>query len=143
MIRTIVTGLACWLALPAPAESLLAARTIRAQSIIGPEDVVQVEAKVPGALIDASDAVGMEARVVLYAGRPIREADVGPPAIVERNRIVPLIYKSGGLTIVAEGRALDRGGVGDRLRVMNQSSRTTVTGVVADDGSVHVGAPNS
>ena len=40
--------------------------------------------------------------------------------------------------IATEGRALDRAGVGERLRVMNLGSRNTVTGTVAEDGAVLV-----
>ncbi|MGI1662055.1 flagellar basal body P-ring formation chaperone FlgA [Palleronia sp. KMU-117] len=123
----------------AAAETVLAARTIRAQALIGPEDITIVDAVVPGMLQAGDPIIGMEARVVLYAGRPIRPADIGPPAIVDRNGIVVLVYRQGGLSIETEGRALGRGGVGDRLRVMNLSSRTTVTGEVREDGTVLVG----
>ena len=130
--------LAC-AAAPTRADTLIAARTIRAQTILAATDVTTVAAQVPGALSDAAAVVGQEARVVLYAGRPIRPGDVGPPAIVDRNQIVPLAYRRGTLTILAEGRALGRGGVGDAIRVMNTSSRSTVTGVVGPDGTVTVG----
>ncbi len=143
IFRSLISLLLVLTSAPVFAETLLAARTIRAQAIIGPDDISRVEAAVPGALSDPAKVVGMEARVVLYAGRPIRPGDVGPPAIVERNSIVPLVYRSGGLTITAEGRSLGRGGVGDSVRVMNLGSRSTVSGVVARDGSVHVGQPNS
>lgn len=52
---------------------------------------------------------------------------------------MPLSYRLGALEIRAEGRALSRGGVGDEIRVMNLSSRTTVSGRIAEDGAVHVG----
>lgn len=122
-------------------DSLVATRTIRAQSVIGPDDVALVAADIPGAISDAEAALGLEARVSLYAGRPIRPKDVGPPAIVERNQIVPMRYAAGSLTILTDGRALVRGRAGDVIRVMNLASRTTVTGQIADDGTVQVG-PN-
>jgi hypothetical protein len=71
--------------------------------------------------------------------RPVRAADLGPPAVVERNQIVGLAYRSGGLAILTEGRALARGGVGDVIRVMNLASRATVTGTIGPDGLVAVG----
>jgi flagella basal body P-ring formation protein FlgA len=122
------------------AETLVAARTIRALSVIMPGDVTLVEGEVPGALRHPDEAVGLEARAMLYAGRPIRPSDLGPPALVERNALVVLIYRSGALTITAEGRALGRGGAGDRIRVLNLSSRSAVTGTVEPDGRVSVGA---
>lgn len=125
-------------ALPAQAETLIAAHTIRPRAILAPSDVAVIERQVPGALSTTDEAVGLEARVVLYAGRPIRPKDLGPPGIVDRNQVVRLTFAHGSLRIVAEGRALDRGGVHDRIRVMNLSSRTTVTGTVLPDGTVAV-----
>lgn len=120
------------------AQTLVASRTIRAQSVIALEDVALVAEETPGALAHPGEAVGQEARVVLYAGRPIRPGDIGPPAVIERNQLVALRYRAGGLAIAAEGRALGRAGVGEVLRVMNIDSRTTVSGRVAPDGSVDV-----
>lgn len=127
-------------ALPASAETLVAARTLRAQTVLAPGDLTVAEDMVPGALTAPEEAVGLETRVAIYQGRPIRLDDLGPPAIVDRNQPVVLSYVAGPLTITAEGRALGRGGVGDRIRVMNVASRTTVTGLVAADGSVRVAA---
>ncbi len=125
----------------AMADSLVATRTIRAQSVVLAEDVALVAANIPNALDQMADAVGQEARVAIYAGRPISAADVGPPAVVDRNQIVPLAYQSGGLVILTEGRALARGGVGDVIRVMNLASRSTVKGRVSATGTLVVG-PN-
>lgn len=126
----------------AHAESLVAARTIRSQAILTPQDMTVIDKTIPGALDDPEMAIGMETRVVLYAGRPIRHGDVGPPAIIERNQIVTLLFRRGSLTIAADARALGRAGVGDVLRVMNLASRTTVSGTVRPDGSVIVGGPD-
>lgn len=125
----------------AMADSLVATRTIRAQSVVQMDDVTLVAAAIPGALTGTDGAVGLEARVAIYAGRPIKASDLGPPALIDRNQIVSLSYQSGGLAILAEGRALARGGVGDVIRVMNLASRSTVSGRVAADGTVQVG-PN-
>ncbi len=132
------------LLLPAPAwaESVVATRTIRAQSVITETDLTLVDAAIPGALDDAALAAGQEARVTIYAGRPVRAADLGPPASVERNQIVALAFLAGGLEIVTEGRALERGGAGDLIRVMNIGSRSTVTGLIDADGRVRVSPEN-
>lgn len=127
------------LAAPAAAETVVAARTIRAHSLIGPGDLTTIPEDVPGALADPALVVGQEARVALFAGRPILPTEIGPPALVERNAIVRLAYEAGGLSIAAEGRALDRAGAGDAVRVMNLASRATVTGLVRSDGTVAVG----
>jgi len=141
-MRFLAFLIAFLLTVPAYAETLVAARTIRSQAILTPADLTLVAKTIPGALGDVEEAVGLETRVVLYAGRPIRPGDVGPPAIIERNQIVTLLFRRGGLTIAAEARSLGRAGVGDVLRVMNLTSRTTVSGTVGADGTVTVGGPD-
>lgn len=124
----------------AMADSLVAARIIQAQSVIQAEDVAMVAADIPNTVSKASDAIGQEARVAIYAGRPIRTVDIGPAALVDRNQVVSLVYHSGGLAILTEGRALARGGVGEIIKVMNLGSRSTVSGRISVDGSVIVGS---
>lgn len=121
------------------ADSLVATRTIRAQTVIAAGDVSVADEAVPGALSRPDEAIGLEARVSIYAGRPIRREDLSAPAMVERNQLVTLGYSRGGLQIRAEGRALGRGAVGETIRVMNLASRTTVTGRIGPDGTVLVG----
>lgn len=128
--------------LPAMADSVVATRTIRAQSMLTAQDVTLVAEEIPGAMNDLISAIGQEARVAIYAGRPIKSEDVGPTAIIERNQMISLAYTAGGLAIMTEGRALNRGGVGDTIAVMNLASRSTVMGQIGPDGIVHVG-PNS
>ena len=125
----------------AMADSVVATRTIRAQTVVQADDLTLVAAAIPNALGNLADAVGQEARISIYAGRPVLATDLGPPAVVDRNQIVPLAYQSGALAILTEGRALARGGVGDVIRVMNLASRSTVLGRIAANGTVLVG-PN-
>ncbi len=143
MTKHLFMIVALWLAYPAGADTVVATRTIRAQTLLTAADLAVVEGKHPGAITTIDDAIGLEARVMLYTGRPISRSDIAPAAIIARNQIVPLVYSQGGLSITAEGRALDRAAVGDFVRVMNLSSRTTVSGVVAPDGSIHVGGTPS
>lgn len=127
------------LASPVSAESVVATRTIRAKSLIAPEDLTLVSAELPGALNDPEAAVGQEARVAIYAGKPVRSGDLGPPTLVARNQVVRLVYVTGVLAISTEGRALGRGSEGDEIRVMNLGSRNTVSGRIGPDGAVYVG----
>ena len=123
---------------PAYADSLVATHTIRAQTILTAEDFTLVQAEIVGALTDPGSAIGLEALVTLYAGRPIRAVDLGAAAVVERNQTVSLVYRTGGLSILTEGRALSRGRPGDVIKVMNLASRATVMGIVGPDGTVAV-----
>ncbi|MFC7702609.1 flagellar basal body P-ring formation chaperone FlgA [Plastorhodobacter daqingensis] len=123
---------------PANAETLEAVRTLRPGTVVASEDITRASMAVPGALSDPRDVVGQEVRVAIYAGRPLRPGDLGAPAIIDRNQLVPLVYARGPLSIVTEGRALGRGGVGDMIRVMNLASRSTVTGIIGAEGAIHV-----
>lgn len=122
---------------PALADLIIATRTIRPQEILGPSDLLLQEGA-DQSNVTLEDLIGQEARVALYAGRPVRAGDVGPPAVVERNQVVSLIYLRGGLEIMTEGRSLDRAGIGDHVRVMNLASRATVSGRVTASGRILV-----
>lgn len=126
-------------AAPALAASVTPVRPIRAQTVVSAADLELAEASAPGAVEAIAAAAGLEARVTLYPGRPVLVSQLGPPALVERNQLVRMVFQRGSLAIAAEGRALDRGGVGERVRVMNLGSRQIVTGAVAADGSIEVG----
>ncbi|SDX69350.1 flagella basal body P-ring formation protein FlgA [Ruegeria halocynthiae] len=128
----------CLMPLASMAEIVVPTRTIRAKEVIVASDLEIKPVEVNGAVRRSEILVGQEARVALYPGRPIRPADVGPPAIVDRNDLVTLVFDRIALSITAEGRALGRGAVGERIRVMNLASRTTVTGVVRPDGQIEV-----
>lgn len=126
------------LAGPAAADVVIAARTLRPHALVMEQDIIVKPGLISGAASAPSQVVGLETRVSIYAGRPIRIGDLGTPAVVERNQIVPLTFSKNGLTIQSEGRSLARAGSGDRIRVMNLSSRSTLTGTVQPDGSVVV-----
>lgn len=122
-------------------DSLVAARVIKAQTQLVAEDLALVAAHIPGALTDPEQAIGQEARVSIYPGRPVLSQNIGPAAKVDRNQTVTLRYVSNGLSIRTEGRALERGGVGDHIEVMNLVSRAKISGRIERDGSIVVGSP--
>lgn len=120
------------------AETLVATRVVRPNTLISEGDFAVAEIGVSGALASGAKIVGLEARVTLYPGRPIMPEHVGPAAIVERNQPIKLIFRQGSLTMSTDARALSRGGVGDVIRAMNLASRTMVSGRILPDGSVEV-----
>ncbi len=134
-------GLLCALILtaaPALAEVVVAKRTIRAQAILTAADLELRDLGGLAGLTDLSALIGLETRQILYAGRPIPPDAVGPPAIVDRNALVTLVYAMGGVEIATDGRALGRAAQGEPVRVMNLSSRNTVTGHVLGPNLVSV-----
>lgn len=125
-------------AVPAIADSVMPLRTIRANTVITVNDVALNVGNVSVGFARVSDVIGQEARVALYPGRPILMGDIGPPSLIVRNQIVQVAFRGSGLNIITEGRALDRGAVGDRIRVMNLASRATLFGQVLEDGTIQV-----
>lgn len=123
----------------AAAQSVVPIRAIRAHSVLTAADVSVVGTSYPGAAQRVEDVLGQEARVALYPGRAILLDDISAPAVVDRNQIVTMIYEIGGLHITAEGRVLERAGLGEMVRIMNTDSRVTVSGIVLENGSVEVG----
>ncbi|MEL6243651.1 MAG: flagellar basal body P-ring formation chaperone FlgA [Pseudomonadota bacterium] len=138
MHRLAVAGICLVLATTAVADLVVPTRTIRPGHIIKAGDVQVVEGSNAGSFDRLNDVVGQEARLALYPSRPIPFEAIGAPAVITRNQIVPLLYAGRGIFITTDARALQRGGIGDRIRLMNLSSRTVVYGFVRPDGSIIV-----
>ena len=116
------------------AEDIVAARNIRAGSIISASDLITPQDHM--ALRRAVDIIGKEAGRAIYRGQPIDETKLRAPTLIKRNTIVQMEYAQGPMTISAEGRALDNGAMGQRIRVMNLGSKRIVTVVVTGTDSV-------
>lgn len=123
---------------PAMADAVVAAHTLRAGTLLTEADVVLV-ADQTGGISDIGQVVGQQLRMMVSQGRPIEPGFLSAPVLVERNQIVTLAFERDALRIEAEGRALGPGSVGQVIRVMNNSSRVTLSGRVAADGSVIIG----
>ena len=120
------------------ADTIVPVQTIRANTLLT-DGHLTINPNLKGAgLTKFADVVGMESRVVLYAGRPILPDHLIAPALVQRNEIAPLVFRQSGLSISTNGRVLDRGAAGDTVRVMNLASRRTLFGTVMPNGSIDV-----
>jgi flagella basal body P-ring formation protein FlgA len=128
-------GLSCEVAF---AQAVVATHTLRPGDIVAAEDVQMSEVGNHSGYTDISLVLGLEVQRILYRGRPIRGGDVGPPALVERNEVVTLIYRTGALNISAEGRSLGRGAIGAIVKVLNLASKITVVGRVSETGEIIV-----
>jgi len=135
----ILLTIICLMAAPVSAQVLVAAAPIRSATIITADHLAMSDQFFTGGIDDPGLVVGQEARVNIYAGRPILLTEIGPPALVERNALVVLRYSTALLSITTEGRALDRAGLGEMVRVMNLTSRVVVMGRVRADGEIEVG----
>lgn len=135
-MRSILLILALAAPLPAWAGSMIAARTLPAGTVISAVDI-RADSETAKGISDPAQIIGQETRITIYEGRPIRASMLRPPRLVERNQIVRLLFQHGPLRIATNARALDEGGAGDLVRVMNLTSKTTVAARVAPDGTLH------
>ena len=119
----------------ASAGTVVATRTLPAGTVIEARDIA-MQADAEGIEAELSDFVGQQLRVMVYQGRRIDPAHLTAPTLVGRNQIVTIAYERSALRIEAEGRALSAGSLGQVIRVMNNTSRITVSGRVAADGTV-------
>ena len=85
-----------------------------------------------------SAVLGKMARRTLLPGGAIPLAALDAPRLVVNGAMVNLVYSDGDLSISAVGMALQDGAAGDFVRVRNDDSGVTVTGVVEPDGAVRV-----
>ena len=60
------------------------------------------------------------------------------PTLVKRDARVTMMADSPGLSLSAEGRALENGGAGEHIRVVNPSSRAVLDAVVIGEGRVRI-----
>lgn len=91
-----------------------------------------------GMVVDPADLLGQAARRTLHPGRPIRVADLMPPIVVAKNKLVTMMYEVGALRLTARGRALGDGGAGALIKVLNIDSKRTVDALIIDNDTVAV-----
>lgn len=87
--------------------------------------------------------LGMSPRHPARAGEPMRVSDMAPPLVVEKGAQVDMMLVSGALTLIARGRALESGAVGDVVNVLNIRSNRTLQGVVEGPNTIRIDAPGA
>jgi flagella basal body P-ring formation protein FlgA len=84
------------------------------------------------------DVVGLQLRHPIVTGQPFAVADVMHPALVQRGSNVQMQLQSPGISLLAQGVAMEGGATGDRIRVLNPSSHAVVEAEVIGPGQVRV-----
>jgi len=90
-------------------------------------------------LVDPADLEDVEARRRLLPGRPLRRGDVRAPQLVRRGETVEIVYRAPGLELVTTGRALDDGSRGSVVGIANLDSGQRLSGLVTGPRRVTVG----
>lgn len=97
-------------------------------------DLTQLPA---GVLTDAAGAIGRLPRVAVAAGVPIRGDMLRSVPVVSQGQVVSVLYRSDGLSIRAEGKALGAAAVGQPVQVRMPSGKV-VLGTATGPGEVEV-----
>lgn len=115
---------------------------------VAPGDTVAVTdiqwIKMPSSRVSAnivttqSGLVGMSPRFPVRSGEPLRLSDLQPPVVVAKGAVVDMNYVSGALVLLARGRALQNGAIGDTIDIINPRSNRTVQGVVEGPNVVRI-----
>ena len=136
-INTRVTGRADDIVeLPVPTMRLPAGTVLRSEDV----RVARVHASaVHGEVIRGVDqAIGMQLKRQVAAGQPIETSELSPPLMVQRGATVQLQLQAPGLSLQGKAVAMEAGAVGERIRVMNPSSRAIVEAEVIGPASVRI-----
>jgi flagella basal body P-ring formation protein FlgA len=83
--------------------------------------------------------VGKVAKRTLLPGQPIMLNAVKDPDVVVQGKAYPVIFQTGGLTIVSVAMPLQNGGIGDLITLRNPDSGQLIKGIVQPDGTISVG----
>ncbi|WP_372884243.1 flagellar basal body P-ring formation chaperone FlgA [Shimia sp.] len=90
------------------------------------------------AITDAKDLIGMQVRRMLVPGRPVPRQSVIPPIVIARGDRVTIELTYGALRLEAKGRAVNDAHLGQEVRVVNLSSKKTITATAKASGLVEV-----
>ncbi len=85
-----------------------------------------------------SGLVGMSPRFPVRSGEPLRLSDLQPPVVIAKGAVVDMNFVSGALVLLARGRALENGSIGDTIDILNPRSNRTVQGVVEGPNVVRI-----
>ncbi|WP_337995998.1 flagellar basal body P-ring formation chaperone FlgA [Oleispirillum naphthae] len=93
-----------------------------------------------GAVTDPYALVGKQARRTIKEGMPVKASQVQTPVLINRGDPVIIYYALKSMNLTAKGKALDAGGQGDVIRVLNPKSNRTLMAKVVQGNQVVVDA---
>lgn len=124
------------------------AHDIARGEVIGETDLtyatVDGNSLMSGVPTEIEEVAGMQARRVLSAGQPFRGADVRRPIVITKGQTVTMQFSAPGVELVAMGRAMSEGGIGDTVTIQNPASFRMISATVVSPGVVRAsGGPIS
>jgi len=89
-------------------------------------------------ITDPEQAIGLAPRASAAADRPLRNAELMKPEIVQRGEHVTISYQVPGVALSVRGKATEGGALGDSIDVVNVQSNRTLRGIVTGRGEISV-----
>ena len=135
----------------APVRVVVPARDIPRGEVIGETDLtyatVDGNSLMSGVPTKIEEVAGMQARRVLSAGQTFRGDDVRRPIVITKGQTVTMQFSAPGVELVAMGRAMSEGGIGDTVTIQNPASFRMIAATVVSPGVVRanggpISAPN-
>lgn len=123
-------------AVPVPKRPISKGVTLRDDDL----EMVRMKAEQvqPDVAVESAALVGKAAVRGLRAGHPVFVRDVERPVLVAKDSLVTIILQGPQMRLTARGRALDAGGQGDLIRIVNIQSQQMVEGTVVSAGQATV-----
>ena len=117
-------------------------------SVVGPGEIITADhiswVRYPVKRINrntiqsSKELIGNTVRRAQQSGKALIKNDIRTPVTVARGSTVTMRIKAGTLLLTTEGRAMEEGGTGDVIRVMNEKSHTSVNAKIIHAGLVEV-----
>jgi len=123
-------------------DTLVATQTLRPFVVIERHHISKSSGEFAGAIIDIEELIGYETLQIIYAGRPFLRDQIGKPSVIKKNDTVEIFLHKNSLSIVTQGRSLERAALGEKVRVTSNSSRKVLVGTVIAAGSVRIDVGN-
>jgi flagella basal body P-ring formation protein FlgA len=83
---------------------------------------------------EIAELVGKTPRRAIRPGEPVRPSDIQTPVIIHKGEFVNLVLRTPTMTLTAQVKALDDGGQGASIRVVNPRSGRTLDAIVVGTG---------
>ncbi len=121
---------------------VLATRRMAVGEVVRAADIeerrLRAERVRPGMAQRAEDVVGRQLRRPIGSAMPFVTIDLVAPVVVTKNQVVLMMLDAPGLTLTAQGRALEAAAIGEVVQVMNLASRQVVEAEAIGPGRVRV-----
>jgi len=121
---------------------VVATRRMAVGDVVGPADArltrQRAERVRPGAAQRLEQVVGQQLRRPISTELAFMSADLGAPTLIARNEVVLMVVDAPGLSLTAQGRAMEPAARGATIPVMNLASRSIVEAQAIGPGRVRI-----